>query len=140
MKAAKVATGKSKQFQARNKGPLVITQVLPFDTYRVQSLAANDQSKLGTTAHVSQLKIWRGFESNNSGASECESDCELYRETDESTKTNKARQSTEIVANNDENENVVSKNETQSASSTDLSRSFRIRRKPQRYVDDISLS
>ena len=35
MKAAKNATGELTKLQARNKGPLAITEVLPCNTYRV---------------------------------------------------------------------------------------------------------
>lgn len=63
VRSSKVASGESTKSQATYKGPLVITQILPSDKYRVQSLAAKGDSKRATTAHVSQIKIWSAFNS-----------------------------------------------------------------------------
>ena len=57
VKSGKVATDESTKLQMPNKGPLVVTEALPSDTYRVQSLSAKGKSKKATTAHVSQMKI-----------------------------------------------------------------------------------
>lgn len=77
VKASKLVTGESKKLQSRNKGPLVITKVLPADTYGIQSLTAKRNSKRTTTAHVSQIKIWRGFESESDDESVDDSENEI---------------------------------------------------------------
>lgn len=59
MKSLPISTGESTKLQTRYKGPLFMTEILPSDTYREQDLGKKDSSKLDTTAHVSQLKIWR---------------------------------------------------------------------------------
>ena len=61
VKTNPISTGESPKLQSKFKGPLVISQVLPSDTHRVQNLNVKGTSKVGTTAHVSQLKLWRGF-------------------------------------------------------------------------------
>lgn len=39
-----------------------MVDVLPSDTYRIQGLNVDNRSlRINTTAHVSQLKIWRDF-------------------------------------------------------------------------------
>ena len=60
VKVAKYATGEFTKLQTPCKGPCVITEVWPNDTYKIQYLAAKGESKRPTTAHVSQLKIWQG--------------------------------------------------------------------------------
>ncbi len=57
-------TGTSTKAQAKYRGPLVITAVLPADTYRVTDLRTQGQGWLRrqgyrTTAHVSQLKLFK---------------------------------------------------------------------------------
>ena len=48
--------------QPRFKGPLVIVKILPSDTYKVQNLNTKGSApRTDTNAHVSQIKIWRGF-------------------------------------------------------------------------------
>ena len=74
MKAAKYATGESTKLQTRYKGPYVITEVWPSDTYKIQYLAAKGESKRPTTAHVSQLKIWRGRPNDSDNDDESEND------------------------------------------------------------------
>lgn len=70
VKAPKVATGESTKLQPRNKGPFVITDTWPSDTYVIQNLKAKGNSKRITTAHVSQIKIWRGFKSDSENEDE----------------------------------------------------------------------
>lgn len=65
-------TGELAELQMPNKGPLVVTKVLPSDTYRVQSLSAKGNSKRARTAHVSQIKIWRGNDESDSSGSKNE--------------------------------------------------------------------
>lgn len=59
MKRAPNSTGVSTKLQDRYRGPLVITEVLSGDVYRVSELYSGRPSRFATTAHVSQLKSWR---------------------------------------------------------------------------------
>lgn len=59
MKRAPVYTGESTKLQERYRGPLVVTEVLPGDVYRVAQLKGEGKSRFATTAHISQLKSWR---------------------------------------------------------------------------------
>jgi len=70
MRRAPNSTGESTKLQDRYKGPLVITEVLSGDAYRVASLDAGGRRGYSTTAHVSQLKSWRlqAEENDNEGA------------------------------------------------------------------------
>ncbi|KAF0747920.1 pheromone-processing carboxypeptidase KEX1-like [Aphis craccivora] len=53
------------------KGPLVVTEVLNGDAYRVVSLAVEGRRVYSTTVHVSQLKLWR-FLSEGDDQTVCE--------------------------------------------------------------------
>lgn len=75
VKSNKLSTGESRKLQFRNKGPMVIIDTLPSDTYYIQNLVAKGKIHKGTTAHVSQLKIWRGHDDEDS--SEDDIECEL---------------------------------------------------------------
>lgn len=44
--------------QPKYRGPWVITEMLPADTYRVTKLNKNSGKTYATTAHISQLKAW----------------------------------------------------------------------------------
>lgn len=59
VKSLPKATGESTKLQSRYKGPFVVTEILPSDTYRIQHLNREKNSTFNSTAHVSQLKIWR---------------------------------------------------------------------------------
>lgn len=56
-----VSTGESTKFQAKYKGPFVVTPILSGDTYRIRRLEDLDKnsSKASTTAHVSQIEGYR---------------------------------------------------------------------------------
>jgi len=56
---APVHTGESTKLQEKYKGPLVVTEVLPGDAYRVAQLEEGARRHFTTTAHVSQLKSWK---------------------------------------------------------------------------------
>jgi len=62
--------------QDRYRGPLVITERLPGDVYRVVELDSTKKSRFATTAHVTQLKSWRLGE-------EAEPEVELERQTED---------------------------------------------------------
>lgn len=51
-----VSTGDSTKLQDRYRGPLVVTEKLSNDTYRVVQLAEDKRRQFATTVHVSQLK------------------------------------------------------------------------------------
>ncbi|KAK9728881.1 hypothetical protein QE152_g16963 [Popillia japonica] len=59
MKAATTSTGESTKLQRKYRGPLTITKVLPGDTYGVADLRNDLGKRYITTAHVSQLKVWK---------------------------------------------------------------------------------
>ena len=84
-----VTTGESTKLQARFKGPLVITEVLPSDTYRVQNLRSKEPSSRDVTAHVRQLKLWTGVNEE----SDFDDDLDELRE--------------DSVIDNKDNENLV---------------------------------
>ncbi|XP_075741387.1 uncharacterized protein LOC142790432 [Rhipicephalus microplus] len=83
MTRAPEQTEKPAKTQPKYRGPLVITAVLPADTYRVADLDETRASRFATTAHVSQLKCWTttnthshlhddGESAEESDAPECE--------------------------------------------------------------------
>jgi len=59
------ATGESTKTQARYRGPMVVTEVLPSDTYKISQLETSNGRLYATTAHVSQLKNWKGFDEDD---------------------------------------------------------------------------
>ena len=67
----------------------MITEVLPSDTYRIHSLKSRASTKGATTAHVSQLKIWRGLseesESDGDYSVMAEDGCNETRDTPSSS-------------------------------------------------------
>lgn len=79
MRKATEPTGKPTKAQPKYRGPLVVTQVLPSDTYRVTELDKTKASRFATTAHVSQLKGWTSttkkthLEDDTSSSEEAES-------------------------------------------------------------------
>lgn len=53
-------TGESTKLQSRFRGPYVVTRIISGDTYEIKPIVPKRNSKHPTTAHVSQLKIYRG--------------------------------------------------------------------------------
>uniref|UniRef100_A0ABD2XLG6 Uncharacterized protein n=1 Tax=Trichogramma kaykai TaxID=54128 RepID=A0ABD2XLG6_9HYME len=101
--------------------PLVIIDVGPSDTYTVKKLNENNGNYI-TTAHVSQLKIWKNTSLNNECFDEqqCESD--------------------EVCSNNDNDEIFVSADESSFSKNTGNQenkneKSTRKRNKP-KYLND----
>lgn len=144
MKQNPVATGESTKLQARYKGPLVITEALPSDTYRVQSLRNKNAVKSITTAHVSQLKIWRGFDDESESESDDDDDDGDYKSLDGSVSDQNERnvdQSIPDVSVNVENENlnVELSEESNETEGNDLivRKSTRNRQRPQKLKDFI---
>ena len=90
MRVAPTPTGESTKLQCKYRGPLLITEKLHEDTYRVADLRQKEPGRrYASTAHASQLKIWRPhIEDNNT--SEDESDEEY--EPPDSTEDNESAQ------------------------------------------------
>src|SRR5207249_3807977 len=59
MRRAPAMTGQPTKTQPKYRGPLTVTEVLPSDTYRVADLLRREGQLYASTAHVSQLKIWK---------------------------------------------------------------------------------
>ena len=72
-------TGIPTKVQPRYKGPLIITETLPNDTYKVTQLEERTKGHFyTTTAHVSQLKPWKcrqDSDDDSSGTSQDEDSC-----------------------------------------------------------------
>lgn len=59
MKTVPQASGESTKLQPKNRGPLIITKILPNDTYGIMTLRPDALGrKYTSTAHVSQLRQW----------------------------------------------------------------------------------
>ncbi|UYV75780.1 hypothetical protein LAZ67_13001327, partial [Cordylochernes scorpioides] len=59
-------TGEPTKAQPKYRGPLIITEALPSDTYRVTQLSERTSGRFyTTTAHISQLKSWHSEEDDS---------------------------------------------------------------------------
>ncbi|GBM16493.1 hypothetical protein AVEN_148883-1 [Araneus ventricosus] len=56
--------------QPRYRGPMVVTEILLSDTYRISQLEPSNGRPYATTAHISQLKAWRSWNEDNDDSSE----------------------------------------------------------------------
>lgn len=74
------ATGESTKMQPKYRGPLVVTEVLPSDTYRIASIPGARGRRYESTATVSQLKIYKAQEDKIDDEEEPQSDVEEYEE------------------------------------------------------------
>ncbi|GBO11349.1 hypothetical protein AVEN_218457-1 [Araneus ventricosus] len=54
-------TDESKKTQPRYRGPMVVTEVRPSDTYRISQLVPRKGRSYVTIVHVSKLKAWRNW-------------------------------------------------------------------------------
>ncbi|GBM33963.1 hypothetical protein AVEN_53829-1 [Araneus ventricosus] len=63
-------TSESTKTQPRYRGPMVVTKILPSDTYRISQLEPSNDRIYATTAHVSQLKIWNSWNEDDVDSSE----------------------------------------------------------------------
>ncbi|GBL96662.1 hypothetical protein AVEN_207821-1 [Araneus ventricosus] len=61
------ATGESTKTQPRYRGPMVVREIPPSDTYRISQLEPSNGRLYATTAHVSQLKAWRSWNEDDDG-------------------------------------------------------------------------
>ncbi|GBM80668.1 hypothetical protein AVEN_209862-1 [Araneus ventricosus] len=64
------ATGESTKTQPTYRGPMVVTEILPSDTYRISQLEPCNGRLYATTAHVNQLKSWWSCNEDDDDASE----------------------------------------------------------------------
>ncbi|GBM42487.1 hypothetical protein AVEN_80005-1 [Araneus ventricosus] len=62
-------TGESTDTQPRYRGPMIVTEILPSDTYRISQLEPNNGRLHSTTAHVSQLKAWKCWNEDDNESS-----------------------------------------------------------------------
>ncbi|GBM06131.1 hypothetical protein AVEN_265188-1 [Araneus ventricosus] len=62
-------TGESTKTQPRYRGPMVVTQVRPSDTYRISQLEPRNGRPYATIVHVSQLKAWRSWNEDDDDSS-----------------------------------------------------------------------
>lgn len=132
MKANRASTGESTKLQRRFKGPLVITQVLPSDTYRVTNLE-DKQDQMRTTAHVSQLKLWKNYD--------CDEDV-CYDEEDVESEQEPRKKKEDPEENKKENRKedpIVNQDEDQEPND-DVHRGREVRRRrPPKYLQDYSI-
>ncbi|GBO41089.1 hypothetical protein AVEN_143434-1 [Araneus ventricosus] len=61
--------GESTKTQPRYRGPMVVTQVHPSDTYRISQLEPSNGRPYATIVHVSQLKAWRSWNEDDDDSS-----------------------------------------------------------------------
>ncbi|GBO31004.1 hypothetical protein AVEN_157922-1 [Araneus ventricosus] len=62
-------TGESTKTQPRYRGPMVVTEVRPSDTYRISQLEPRNGRPYATIVHVSQLKAWRSWSEDDDDSS-----------------------------------------------------------------------
>lgn len=137
VKSNPISTGESTKLQLKFKGPMVITAVLPNDTYGITYLREQGRNRFSTTAHVSQLKIWRGNIEDLREEEKIDSELQDYPEESESIEINVNKESStndntidRIVENNN-----VGDDESSSEEPRDSRRSKRELRKP-KYLKD----
>lgn len=118
VKMAAQATGESTKLQPKYKGPYVIVEILPSDTYGIEKL--DPSTRVSTTVHVSQVKNYR-----NPNESETEDDDgETLLEEDDRGKTESSRVSVQVESQEECNEEMRAGK-----------RESRVRRKP-KWMDD----
>ena len=133
MRAAGESTGTPKKLQAKYKGPMVVIGVLPADTYRVRNLRGTGRGNRRTTAHISQLKIYRGYDdevdlqsSEEDGNTEEDGDIEEEDIIDEEAR---------VDEDGETNDEIVRDEGGEGYASTPGSRAPRHRRAPVRFAD-----
>ncbi|GBO14268.1 hypothetical protein AVEN_73432-1 [Araneus ventricosus] len=67
-------TGESRKTQTRYRGPMVVTEILPSDTYRISQLEPSNGRPYSTLAHVIQLKAWICWNEDDDDSSEISDD------------------------------------------------------------------
>ncbi|GBM26732.1 hypothetical protein AVEN_175887-1 [Araneus ventricosus] len=62
-------TGESTTKQPRYRGPMVVTEIRPSDTYRISQLEPRKRRPYVTIVHASQLKAWRSWNEDDDDSS-----------------------------------------------------------------------
>lgn len=119
-----ISTGESTKLQAKYKGPMIVKSVYPSDSYEIENLSGSRKTRHPVTAHVSQLRIWRGRDVA-SGDIELE-DEPSSDEEEEHRESNDAESCTEIVIS------VIKEQLDRNIKETASSRPKRITQKPKR--------
>ncbi|KAK9674806.1 Integrase core domain [Popillia japonica] len=91
-------TGQPTKTQAKYRGPLVVTECLPNDTYRVSDLRCNRGRTYTTTAHVAQLKIYQNHHDDIEGSGD-ETDTDrdsLIQSSEEEEKNSDEKERSEV--------------------------------------------
>lgn len=107
MKRCPTVTGEFTKLQERYRGPLVVTEKLPGDVYRVVELNENKRSRFATTAHVIQLKSWKLHDQEDDEAEVDEEVDGIVVNQDGEVEVNEVGDG--IVANRDEEREVEPK-------------------------------
>lgn len=136
MKTTPTTTGESTKLHAKYRGPLVIVRKFPSDTYHVTDLNPDAGGRCyATTAHASQLKIWKPARDESEDESE---DDDGGEETTTPPQTSQSDHSEVMTSAKDkkcEDANVERKRVN--ASVHEVRTSGR-ERKPPRYLDDFA--
>ncbi|GBN57118.1 hypothetical protein AVEN_119900-1 [Araneus ventricosus] len=61
--------GESPKTQSRYRGPMVVTEVRPSDTYRISQLELRNGRPYATIVHVNELKAWRSWNEDDDDSS-----------------------------------------------------------------------
>ncbi|GBN27124.1 hypothetical protein AVEN_224322-1 [Araneus ventricosus] len=73
-------TGESTKTQPRYRGPMVVTEILLSDTYRISQLEPSNGRPYSTIARVSQLKAWKYWnEDDNDSSTNSDDEPEMQR-------------------------------------------------------------
>ncbi|GBM98323.1 hypothetical protein AVEN_113421-1 [Araneus ventricosus] len=62
-------TGESTKTQPRYRGSMVVTEILPSETYTISQLEPRNGRPYTTIAHVSQLKAWKCWNEDDDDSS-----------------------------------------------------------------------
>ncbi|GBN66261.1 hypothetical protein AVEN_58131-1 [Araneus ventricosus] len=73
------ATGESMKTQPRYRGPMVFTEILPSDTYRISQLEPSNACPYATIANVSQLKAWKCWNEDDDFSTNSDEEPEMQR-------------------------------------------------------------
>ncbi|GBN90801.1 hypothetical protein AVEN_216093-1 [Araneus ventricosus] len=77
-------TSESTETHPRYRGPMVVTEIRPSDTYRISQLEPSDGRPYATIVHASQLKVWKSWnedDDDSSANSRNESDMQRSKRT-----------------------------------------------------------
>ncbi|KAJ3655811.1 hypothetical protein Zmor_014922 [Zophobas morio] len=129
IRSAPQHTGQSTKRQDKYKGPYVIVETLPADTYRIEKLIQPSERKQVTTAHVSQLKGYYNHEETEDEEEEEENE-EGGEGSESAGVFEKAEYPSEL---SDESETII-----EQSGPTEQARPQRNRRTPNKFQDFIT--